>query len=377
MESYLNLLSKNNPPIQKLSLDCIMTWKFDFLLPYKEHLEKLIDEKTFREEMILFNLIPNLTSSTNLPSIIFSSETENNTNSSIINITPEHRLKLSKYITLIMWPKLSSRKLRTGRRSISLRRSIILSYLSSLQSNELEFFFSLVLHPFSSIFIDNQNNNNNKMDINKLLLIDEVDLIPLSQREGFVHLLDEMFTQFGNVINPFITKLFIVLVTLLKHSIIHREKKTLKEDDIVNKENGDNEKDDDEEEEKEEEEDEDEEEDELDNENKNLLKQSKTRYQETIISNIRNNTMKRLVSMIQRFPGEKIYFDFKEELSWIINEELSRLEIPLIFLLFLQKRKSKEFKDIKKKEIIIIVIIIFNKRLKIVILFINFPIQSK
>lgn len=50
------LLDENDAEIQIRVLDCLLTWKDDFLLPYEENLKKLIDSKNLREELTTWSM---------------------------------------------------------------------------------------------------------------------------------------------------------------------------------------------------------------------------------------------------------------------------------------------------------------------------------
>lgn len=52
---YLTLLTQKDEEIQKLAITCLMAYKFSYLLPYKEHLERLMEDKTFRDELTSFS----------------------------------------------------------------------------------------------------------------------------------------------------------------------------------------------------------------------------------------------------------------------------------------------------------------------------------
>ena len=53
---YLTLLTQRDEKIQKLAVSCLMAYKFDYLLPYKENLDRLMEDKTFRDELMCFSL---------------------------------------------------------------------------------------------------------------------------------------------------------------------------------------------------------------------------------------------------------------------------------------------------------------------------------
>ncbi len=52
---YLTLLTQKDGEIQKLAIACLMAYKFGYLLPYKENLDRLMEDKTFRDELMCFS----------------------------------------------------------------------------------------------------------------------------------------------------------------------------------------------------------------------------------------------------------------------------------------------------------------------------------
>lgn len=47
---------ENDPEIQLKVLDCLLTWKDDYLVPYDQHLRNLISSKNLREELTTWSL---------------------------------------------------------------------------------------------------------------------------------------------------------------------------------------------------------------------------------------------------------------------------------------------------------------------------------
>lgn len=94
---WSRLLTRNDEAVAKLALQCLATYRFEWLLPYLSHLERLIAEDTFREEMVLFPLT-----------------------GESVTIQPPHRSPLTELIIRILWPKLSSRRARSGKVCFSL-----------------------------------------------------------------------------------------------------------------------------------------------------------------------------------------------------------------------------------------------------------------
>jgi U3 small nucleolar RNA-associated protein 20 len=53
---YLDLLSSKNSEIQKAALACLYTYKYKYILPYKEHLDNIVDEKNLKNELSRFQI---------------------------------------------------------------------------------------------------------------------------------------------------------------------------------------------------------------------------------------------------------------------------------------------------------------------------------
>ncbi len=52
----MQLLSSKNGLIQKTVLACVMTYKYKYLIPYKENFDALMDDKGFREALVQFSI---------------------------------------------------------------------------------------------------------------------------------------------------------------------------------------------------------------------------------------------------------------------------------------------------------------------------------
>ena len=52
---YSLLLSKAETNVAKLALECLLAYKPKFLIPYKDSFKRILDDKTIREELVLFN----------------------------------------------------------------------------------------------------------------------------------------------------------------------------------------------------------------------------------------------------------------------------------------------------------------------------------
>ncbi|XP_030881758.1 small subunit processome component 20 homolog [Leptonychotes weddellii] len=55
-ELYLQLLLHQDQMVQKITLDCIMTYRHPHILPYRENLQRLLEDRSFKEEIVHFSI---------------------------------------------------------------------------------------------------------------------------------------------------------------------------------------------------------------------------------------------------------------------------------------------------------------------------------
>lgn len=53
---FLRFLAHREGEVQKLAVKCLMTYKFGYLQPYKENIERLLDDENFRDELAHFSV---------------------------------------------------------------------------------------------------------------------------------------------------------------------------------------------------------------------------------------------------------------------------------------------------------------------------------
>ncbi|KAH1010705.1 small subunit processome component 20 homolog [Dendroctonus ponderosae] len=113
---YFELLRHRNADIQKAALDCLMTYKFKYLMPYKDHLYNLVDEKNFKNEITNFRIDKETT-----------------------EVQVDHRENLMPVILQIVFSKMSLKTgLRTGGKAGGQnRRSLILRFLAGCDETEM------------------------------------------------------------------------------------------------------------------------------------------------------------------------------------------------------------------------------------------------
>uniref|UniRef100_A0A914DM99 U3 small nucleolar RNA-associated protein 20 N-terminal domain-containing protein n=2 Tax=Acrobeloides nanus TaxID=290746 RepID=A0A914DM99_9BILA len=130
-EIYEELLLSSEPELQKAALNCVFSYRFKFLTPYRENFENIIDEKKFRDELVRFTI-----------------DEQNSV------VEEEHRLELMPFLMRLLYGKLQAHVATRGQT----KRAAIFRYLASCRPSELDVFFNVLFRSLSGIF-----------DISKLL----------------------------------------------------------------------------------------------------------------------------------------------------------------------------------------------------------------
>ncbi|KAL6263531.1 hypothetical protein P5V15_006320 [Pogonomyrmex californicus] len=202
---YLDLLSSRNVDIQKAALNCLFAYKYKYLLPYKESLYNLLNEKNFKNELARFKL-----------------DQESNM------IEEEHRESLMPIIMRIIYAKMIMKTgMRTGGKAGGFaRRKIVLRFLSGAQEDEMIVFVKMAFRPFKSyvsLEVDEA------FDLRKYAenIADTVDLsnvMPPKRMQSAVNLLAIIIEQFGGKMTKLLSRLLRVLICILAevHGILRR-----------------------------------------------------------------------------------------------------------------------------------------------------------
>jgi U3 small nucleolar RNA-associated protein 20 len=110
--------------VQALALEILVAYKLKFLLPYKDHLLCLIDEKQFKSELLAFPLGEETT-----------------------DIKPEHREDLIPVVLRLLYGRMRAAKAgkkHGGRGAIQGRRALIMHHMLALPEQEVRYFFNLI-----------------------------------------------------------------------------------------------------------------------------------------------------------------------------------------------------------------------------------------
>lgn len=185
------LLNQTDSAISKLALKCIGAYKLPYIQPYMENLHNLIDETTYRDTMTNFDISP----------------------SGGVILT-DHRTQFCPVLIRILYGKFMTRKGKSSKDTLAIRRTSILAYLSSCRDEELAYFIQLILKPFHQ-----------DVKVTERLCSDDVEeylsklncsSVPVSVQLGFLNLLQSVFAQLGIKITVYLSQLVGVLTAMLE-----------------------------------------------------------------------------------------------------------------------------------------------------------------
>lgn len=188
-ELYTQLLCHQEQSIQKVALECLLSYRHPSILPYKENLEKLLDDRRFKEELVHFSI---------------------SEESSIVQSA--HRADLMPVLMRILYGRMKSTtgNKRDGRSAAGTRMSIVLRFLAGSQLEEIRLFLDLMYEPMGHL-----------KDGSCLALVqqsvDQLDLtkvLPLGRQYSMFIRLDYILKHLGHLISPYLPEMFRVLLCM-------------------------------------------------------------------------------------------------------------------------------------------------------------------
>ncbi|XP_052810287.1 small subunit processome component 20 homolog [Mya arenaria] len=184
---YFDLLIHKNADVQKTAFKCIMTYKYGYLVPYRENFERLLDDKTFKNEIVLFSI-----------------SQENSV------VSPEHRPDLLPVLMRILYGKMHVKtgKGTSGKQHSHVRQSIILGFLNGCQHEELEVFIDLVFAPFKSLITDNPVKMVRHIQANT----DLTSVLPVKKMQGALGSIEMIFKKLGHLMDVFLPSVIQMIV---------------------------------------------------------------------------------------------------------------------------------------------------------------------
>ncbi|KAK8733373.1 hypothetical protein OTU49_006606 [Cherax quadricarinatus] len=190
---YKEFLSHSSPTLQKLALDCIMTYNYPYLIPYKESLYKILDDKSFKNALTLFSI-----------------------DGSEQCVQDTHRSDFMPFLMRILYGKMHFKtgSNTSGKAKISVRKSVVLRFLAGARESEinsfLELSFDVLMSHLNGTALDVVNQSSQNLDIKKV--------VPLNRLQGALTTLENIIEKIGNLLRdkiPFLLKIILYIVNLV------------------------------------------------------------------------------------------------------------------------------------------------------------------
>ena len=195
---YLDMLKSKSAKIQLEAFRCLLTYKDSFLVSYRDHLELLINEKSFRNELVLFSI--------------------DDTNSVIQD---EHRTDLMPVLMRILFGKMKQGRDVSRRKHGEVVKTSILAFVASSHEEEIRIFFDLIFEPFQHYLSGLQHQNVNTVEANVHAIMTNVDLaevIPLRRLNNLLSTIRLVLRKCGILAGAYLSRLFHMLVYVAAYS---------------------------------------------------------------------------------------------------------------------------------------------------------------
>ncbi|XP_006888591.1 PREDICTED: small subunit processome component 20 homolog [Elephantulus edwardii] len=201
-ELYLQLLLHQDQTVQKISLDCIMTYKHPHILPYRENLERLLEDRSFKEEIVHFSI------------------SEENT-----VVKAEHRADLFPVLMRILYGRMKNKTgtKTQGKSASGTRMSIVLRFLAGTQPEEIQIFLDLLFEPVKHF-------KNGECHSSVIQAVEDLDLskvLPLGRQHGILNSLEIVLKNISHLISAYLPKILQILLCMtatVSHILDQREK---------------------------------------------------------------------------------------------------------------------------------------------------------
>ncbi|KAJ8261989.1 hypothetical protein GJAV_G00160840 [Gymnothorax javanicus] len=186
---YTQLLCHQDQEIQKMALECELTYKHPHILPYKENLQRLLDDKHFKEEIVHFNIAEE---------------------GSVVEAS--HRPDLIPVLMRVLYGRMRSKtgSKSQGKASATTRFSIVLRFLSGCQPEELGMFIDLLLEPVS-------HHSEGTCAAAVQRAVEQADLsavLPLGRQHSLLNLVNVVIQKLGHLIHQYLPKVLQILLCI-------------------------------------------------------------------------------------------------------------------------------------------------------------------
>lgn len=186
---YTQLLSHQDQNVQRIALDCIMTYKHPHLLPYRENLQRLLEDKSFKEEIVHFSI------------------SEENT---IVKV--EHRPHLVPVLMRILYGRMRNKtgNKTQGKSAAATRMSIVLRFLAGSLPEEIRMFLDLLFEAVKQF-------SHGPCQAAVLRSMSELDLakvLPLGRQHSLFNGLEVVLKNMGHLISQYLPEILQILLCM-------------------------------------------------------------------------------------------------------------------------------------------------------------------
>ncbi|XP_054298959.1 small subunit processome component 20 homolog isoform X2 [Pongo pygmaeus] len=201
-ELYLQLLLHQDQMVQKITLDCIMTYKHPHILPYRENLQRLLEDRSFKEEIVHFSI------------------SEDNA-----VVKTAHRADLFPILMRILYGRMKNKtgNKTQGKSASGTRMAIVLRFLAGTQPEEIQIFLDLLFEPVKHF----KNGECHSAVIQAVEDLDLSKVLPLGRQHGILNSLEIVLKNISHLISPYLPKILQILLCLIatvSHILDQREK---------------------------------------------------------------------------------------------------------------------------------------------------------
>ncbi|XP_037369681.1 small subunit processome component 20 homolog [Talpa occidentalis] len=188
-ELYLQLLLHQDQTVQKMTLDCIMTYKHPHLLPYRENLQRLLEDRSFKEEIVHFGI------------------SEENT-----VVKTAHRADLFPILMRILYGRMKNKtgSKTQGKSASGTRMSIVLRFLAGTQPEEIQIFLDLLFEPVKHF----KNGECRSAVIEAVEVLDLSRVLPLGRQHGVLNSLEIVLKNISHLISAYLPKILQILLCM-------------------------------------------------------------------------------------------------------------------------------------------------------------------
>ncbi|KAM7116358.1 small subunit processome component 20 homolog [Molossus nigricans] len=201
-ELYLQLLLHQDQTVQRITLDCIMTYKQPHILPYKENLQRLLEDRSFKEEIVHFSI------------------SEDNT-----VVKTAHRADLFPILMRILYGRMKNKtgSKTQGKSASGTRMSIVLRFLAGTQPEEIQIFLDLLFEPVKHF----KNGESHSAVAQAVADLDLSKVLPLGRQHGILNSLEVVLKNISHLISPYLSQILQILLCMaatVSHVLDQREK---------------------------------------------------------------------------------------------------------------------------------------------------------